>query len=400
MTDATDSVQHGQLLAANQSVSTLFRDLVDEFAARGVDVQLLAGMVEMQEGYTPKFTWIRGCPLRKRPAWKRLWSWGLFTLQAMVAMIRRRYRLALLVSNPPLVPWVAPLMRALFGVRYAVLIYDVWPDALVRLNLIKENGLTHRFFRRLAAWSHRRAECIITLGECMKKTLQAHVDDPPALTVHVISNWADVESIVPMPRALNPFAAAHGLRDKMVVMYSGAFGATHDIDTIVLAAERLADLPDLRIVLIGGGTREAEVRRLVEEKHLPNLLLLPWQPVERVRYSLTSADCHIVCLDEGYEGVSVPSKTYTSLAAGAALLAVSPADTELANIVSRHDCGIWIRPRDIDGLTGAIRRLHQDRALLARMKANARQAAVEHYSTRHCVEQYVRLLMPLLQKRR
>ena len=397
MTDPTRPAPgRPRLLAINQSVSVLFRELVEGFAAQGVDVKLLAGYLELSEGCPPPFQWIRGCPLRKAPAWRRMWTWGRFTFQAIIAMIRSRDGLALLVTNPPLVPWVAPLMRRLFGVRYVELVYDIFPDVMDRMGMLRRGSLMYRLLRRLSARAHRRAECVITLGRYMRQTVLGQLEDPAEVEVHVIDNWANVDEIVPMERRSNPFSAAHGLADKFVVMYSGAFGATHDIDSIVLAAERLADLPDLRLVLIGGGTREAQVRQLVEQKRLPNLLLLPWQPVDQVKYSLTAADCQIVCLDEGYEGISVPSKTYTALAAGAAVLAVSPPDTELTDLVARHECGIWLRPRDVQGLCDAIRRLYEDRGLLGRMKANSRRAAVEHYSTQRCVEQYVKLIMPLL----
>lgn len=387
-----------RLLAVNQSVSTLFRDLADGMAAQGVEVKMLAGYLELSQGYTPPFEWIPGCPLQKAPAWRRIWTWSKFTFQAICAMIRNRHAVALLVTNPPLVPWVGPMMRRLFGVRYAELVYDIYPDVMARMGMVRKGSLLYRFVRRLSNRAHRRAECVITLGRCMRQTVLDQLDDPRAVEVHVIPNWANTEEIVPMPHASNPFAAAHGLTDKFVVMYSGAFGATHDIDSIVLAAERLADLPELRIVLIGGGTREAQVRQLVDQKRLPNLILLPWQPVDQVKYSLTAADCHVVCLDEGYEGISVPSKAYTALAAGAALLAVSPPDTELTDMVDQHECGIWLRPRDVQGLSQAIRKLYEDRPALERMKSNSRRAAVEHYSKARCVEQYVKLLMPLLEE--
>jgi glycosyltransferase involved in cell wall biosynthesis len=395
MTEGTPRESAGKLLAINQSVSTYFRDLADGMAAQGLEVTLLAGYLELTEGYTPPFEWIRGCELRRSPAWRRLWTWGKFTLQAMRAMIRHRKGLVLLVTNPPLVPWVAPMLRRLFGVRYIELIYDIYPDVMGRMGMLRAGGRMYRFLRHLSSRAHRRAECVITLGRCMRQTVLGQLDDPAAVEVHVIPNWANIEEIRPRPRQDNPFSIAQGLTDKFVVMYSGAFGATHDIDSIVLAAEQLLDLGDLQIVLIGGGTREAEVRRLVEQKALPNLRLLPRQPVDQVKFLLTAADCQIVCLDEGFEGVSVPSKTYNALAAGTAILAVSPPDTELTDLVAEHDCGIWLPPRDVAGLAAAIRKLHDDRPLLARMQANSRRAAVEHYSKGPCVEQYVKLLMPL-----
>lgn len=396
MREDTGVTDAGRMLAVNQSSAALFRSLIKGVSASGTSVVLLTGWLEPDGGRPPEFTFIPACRLQKAPAWKRIWTWGVFTFQAIRAMVKYRDRMALLVTNPPLVPWVAPLMRRLFGVRYSILVYDIYPDILTRMRMLKPAGWVDRWLRRLSGRSLRNAECVFTLGDCMKKTLQAHLRRGEKVNIHVIPNWADVHLLVPMPKASNPFAAAHDLTNKFVVMYSGAFGATHDIDSIVEAAKRLSDMPDVQFVLIGGGTREAEIRQRVTSEALSNLTFLRWQPSDQVKYSLTAADCHIVCLDTGYEGISIPSKTYTSLAAGAAILAVSPPDTELTRIVDRHDCGVWVRPRDADSLAAAVRGLYEDPGRLARLKANSRRAAVEHYSTERCVEQYLQVLLPLL----
>jgi glycosyltransferase involved in cell wall biosynthesis len=113
----------------------------------------------------------------------------------------------------------------------------------------------------------------------------------------------------------------------------------------------------------------------VAARKLPHLTLLPLQPFRVLPYSLTAADVSIVCLDEGYEGLSVPSKTYYALAAGAAILAVSPDGTELTDLVAEHRCGLHVPPRSPDLLAQAIRRLHDDRDLLASVRAAATAAA-------------------------
>ncbi len=389
-----------KLLIANQVTSLLFRQLVDSFAAAGADVKLVAGFLERNEGYRPRYRHIPACDLIKAPAWKRMWTWGRFTWRTFRAMSAHRDHFALLATIPPLVPWVAPLARRLFGLRYAVFVTDIYPDLLVRMKMIREDGLLHRLLRRLAAASLLRADHVITLSQEMEQTLRRQLPSGEDVKITVIPNWVDTGFIEPVPRRENPFALEHDLVGKFVVMYSGAFGATHDIESIVEAAESLTDLEDVRFVLIGKGTRGREVDEYVRQKALPNLLRLPWQTLEMVRYSLTCADCHIVSLDLGYQGISMPSKTYTSLASEAAILAVSPPGTELVNLLSRHDCGIWIRPRNADDLVQAIRKLHGDRDLLRRYQRNARSAAERCYDVRVCTEKYHELLGPSLARMR
>jgi glycosyltransferase involved in cell wall biosynthesis len=311
-------------------------------------------------------------------------------------MAKHHDHFVLMTTNPPLVPWVAPLAKRLFGIRYALLVYDVYPDVLSRMGMIRPDGLVERLLRRLNAHSMRRADCVITIGECMKHTLLAHLSPEQQLPIEVIPNWADTETIQPISRAANRFAREHGLMDKFVVMYSGNFGATHDVESIVDAAALLIDLPDIQFVLVGAGTRLEEVRHYVRAKALPNLLLLGWLPAEQLPFSITSADCLVVSLDAGYEGISVPGKTYTSLAAGAAMLAVTPRQTELANLVFDEQCGVWVPPRSSVDLAKAVRGLHADRSRVDRMKANARAAAEAHYNVEVCTRRYREILLPMM----
>ncbi|MCJ7544837.1 MAG: glycosyltransferase family 4 protein, partial [Phycisphaerae bacterium] len=230
-----------------------------------------------------------------------------------------------------------------------------------------------------------------TLGGHMADTLRAHLHSGDRLEIEVIPNWADTTFIRPLPKADNPFAREHHLVDKFVVAYSGALGATHDTESILAAAEQLASLPDVHFLIVGGGTRWQQTAEAVAARRLANLTLLPLQPFRVLPYSLTAADASIVCLDVGYEGVSVPSKTYYALAAGTAIVAVSPDDTELTDLVAEYRCGLVVRPRDPAALAEAIRRLHDDPALLAACRSAA-AAASRHFDRSVATARYLAYL--------
>ena len=379
------------LLVVNQVAGPLMRQLLEGLAAGGIRCRLLTGWLDGPDPAAAPFEIDWGVPLVKHPARRRIASWGRFTLQAWRAILRHRGPV-LLVTNPPLTQLAAPLLRWLTGNRIGLLVYDIYPDVMERMGMLRPGGLVARAWRSLSRAGMRSADVVITIGGCMAATLAGHMRRGEALNAVVLPNWADTEAIRPRPRADNAFAREHGLADKFVILYSGNFGATHDTESIVAAAERLTDLPDVHVLLIGGGTRAGEVARMVAEKALPNLTLLPLQPLDRLGETLTVADCSIVCLDEGYEGVSVPSKTYSALASGAALLAVTAAGTELADLVARTGCGTVIPPRSPQTLADAIRRYHRDRDCLARAKSAARAAAEQNHSIPAAVANYRRVL--------
>ena len=58
-----------------------------------------------------------------------------------------------------------------------------------------------------------------------------------------------------------------------------------------------------------------------EKSGLTNVEFLPYQPMERLAESLSTADLGVVCLGKEFTGMSVPSKTYGLMAAAIPILA-------------------------------------------------------------------------------
>ncbi|MGC9453970.1 MAG: glycosyltransferase family 4 protein [Phycisphaerae bacterium] len=391
-TAAGGSAGADRLLAVNQVVGPLMAELLSDLVAGGMDCSVVAGWVDRRGGEATPFGHLPAARLVKSPAWQRMMTWSAFTAGAAARIAARRSEPLLVTTNPPLMPLLMPALKRLLGCRYVLLVYDVYPEVAERTGYLRPGGRAAELWRRLSRRSMLAADGVITLGEHMAETLRNHLRPGDECDIEVIPNWADTDFIRPIPKQDNPFARRHGLTDKLVVGYSGSFGATHDTESIIAAAGLLADVPDVRLLLIGGGTRRREVEQLVAERNPGNLTLLDFQPLEVLPQSLAAMDCAVVCLDEPYRGVSVPSKTYYALAAGAAVLAVSPPNTELTDLVAEHGCGVHIPPRSGEKLAAAVREMHENPALLRRYRLAARKAAQEHFSRGRAVERYRRYL--------
>jgi colanic acid biosynthesis glycosyl transferase WcaI len=176
------------------------------------------------------------------------------------------------------------------------------------------------------------------------------------------------------------------------VQYSGNIGGYHDFETAIRAAERLQDLQDLRFVFIGEGDKKRKIVEMARDRKLHNVIFLPFQPRERLPYSLTCGDVSLVTLERGLEGLSVPCKLYTSLAAGQAVWGLVGNDSEIAEIIETHRCGFRTDQHDVDASVEMLTKLYTDRELLAEIKGNARRCFESHFDKKRAVERYVELL--------
>ena len=80
------------------------------------------------------------------------------------------------------------------------------------------------------------------------------------------------------------------------------------------------------------------------------------------------------------------------MAAGSAILAVAPADSDLAQIVTTHECGRVVSPGDVNGLRKCLDELLDNPKELNRLRSNARNAAVEHFDVHQLATRWLELL--------
>jgi colanic acid biosynthesis glycosyl transferase WcaI len=166
--------------------------------------------------------------------------------------------------------------------------------------------------------------------------------------IRVVPNWSDDDQITPVPPAANPLRREWKLEDKFVVGYSGNLGRAHEFDTILAAAERLKDHPQIVFVIIGGGHRFEELARCVQDRGLaPNFRFQPYQDDAVLKYSLSLPDVHWISLRPELEGLIVPSKVYGIAAAGRAIIAITAKTGEIAPLVEQYKCGMVVEPGNV-----------------------------------------------------
>ena len=185
----------------------------------------------------------------------------------------------------------------------------------------------------------------------------------------------------------NPFARAHGLVDRFVVMHSGNVGLSQGVDRLLDVAERLRDLPDVVIAIVGDGAQKPALINAAEARKLTNVRFFPYQPKSALIDSFATADAFLVSLKRGLSGFIVPSKLYGILAAGRPFIAAVEDDSEAADIAREYDCGIVVPPGSVEGIEPAIRELHERSGRARAMGDRARKAGLL-FDRRRAVSSY------------
>lgn len=230
-------------------------------------------------------------------------------------------------------------------------IQDVYPDVAVELGVLRE-GVMLDAARRLERFCYSRADAVTVLSEDLQENVQAKT--AASEKVRVIPNFVDTDAIAPQPSE-NAYRSEFGLEGKTVVMYAGNVGLSQSLDMVLESASALSYENDLVFVINGQGAAREQLER--EARGLSNVRFVDMQPSDRLPEVLSAGDIHLVPLKRGLARSSVPSKTYSILAAGRPLIASVDRGSEVARVAERSGAGVAVPPEDAEALTKAIRQL-------------------------------------------
>lgn len=332
-----------RLLILNQMAGPMTWELAEDLGKEMGCVALLTGHPDtLAKGSTEQVRMTAAPAYRRGSLIRRAISWLQYMARAFFWILRfPRTTPLLLFSNPPVLCWLGWWMRLLRGQKYAVMVHDIYPDVLVRLQGMPERHGIIRMWRWMNRHAYSQAQVVMTLGEYMAANLEKQFDSArtPAGKVEVVYPWVDTDKIKPMPKEENWFAQKYGQVGKLTVMYSGNMGLGHDIETMVEAARLLKDEPDIHFMFIGAGPKWRVVEETIERHGLSNVTLLGWQPEEVLPYSLACADVALVSLEPGIEGLAIPSKMVYSLASGSLINTISVENSEIVKWVVEKGFG-------------------------------------------------------------
>jgi glycosyltransferase involved in cell wall biosynthesis len=300
-------------------------------------------------------------------------------------------------TDPFLLALIGVVLRFRHRAAFIVYLQDIHPDVGVAIGRLKDNWLTQSL-RRALLIAYHRADQIIVLSRDMRNTLITA--GLPESGITCIPNWTDTDRIRPAS-GTNRFRHNAGIAsDTFVIMYSGNFGATQQLDDLIDVADRLREQKELLFVLIGGGSAEAGLKAAVETRGLTNVRFFPYQSKTELGESLSAADLHIITAHPAALAYLMPSKLYGILAAARAILAVVPAGTELAEIVGTNRLGYVVPPADLDGIAGAILAASSNRAETLSMGARGRRLAEECFNRADASRRFADLIEKVLRNHR
>lgn len=363
-------ITNRKIAIVNQATNYLTIGFANEFKKKFDHVALITGSIHSQGEELEGDIEVR---------WINRWIDRPFiqkNLSFLVALIRiwllllTRYRdyEILFISVPPM----AYLLNLVVRNKCSMIIWDVYPDALMATKLNK-NNLVFKLWSWLNTKSFDKAFCIYTISDSMAELLEKYINKN---RIYVLPIWSIFQEKSNISIDENFFIKDHGLKNKFVVQYSGNIGYTHNVEILIDIASKFVDNDKIVFQIIGRGPRFQYISDFLKKRNYPNVQLLPFQPDHVFPYSLSAANLGVVILNESVSKGSVPSKVYNQMSFGIPGLYITGRDSELYKYSYKFKNGAAFNFDEIDSICEFITQLSTNSKLYELMKFNSSTASL------------------------
>jgi glycosyltransferase involved in cell wall biosynthesis len=280
--------------------------------------------------------------------------------------------------------------------RFIAEVRDLWPQTLIDMGAISENGMPARMLRGIERFIYKRADKIITLLPGAYSYIEGMGVD--ASKIVYIPNGVNIErydnayASDDVAEEVRHILAEHEGRFKAV--YLGAHGEVNSLEVIINAAKILLDdgYKDIDILLVGDGPEKPRLIEYAHKVEANNVYFYPLISKEQVPYLLKGIDLCLVSLKDNaiYKyGISL-NKMFDYLCAAKPIVFAGRAFND---IVAQAQAGISVPPEQPELLAQAIIKLYNISEQQRReMGFNGRRYAEEYHDIAKLADQLMAML--------
>ena len=312
--------------------------------------------------------------------------WRAWALSRKIARTTKP-NVVLTLSNPPIVGLLGALLAKRRKIPFVYVLYDIHPDILIATKWMTLPRIVITVWNYANSFIFKYATTIIVPSSTMKTTLVGH----KALTegkIKVIANWARPE--IKNPSYETTIKTTLGIpQEHMMVLYAGNIGIMQQLDPILDTALQLKNLP-IHFLFIGEGERKTELVQRANFEGLTHVHFLPYQPEQQFAQIVLESEACFVTLQLGLDAYSAPSRAYTFLSAGTAIIALMDKNTELAKLVTTEKCGWHVA--NSDQLCQLLRNLLDKPEEYNSKGERAKKLYLENYHESIIMDQYLKVI--------
>ncbi len=228
-------------------------------------------------------------------------------------------------------------------------VQDLWPESLSATGAIKSKRVIDSV-RKLVCFIYRHSDRILIQSPAFAPLIESYGVSPERIFFFPNS----VESLYKPVECQPNLKSDISLPPGFIIMFAGNIGAAQDFGTILSAAEKLKDFPDINWVILGDGRKFEWLKEEVTLRGLSNTVhLLGRYPPGAMTGFFAGADVMLVTLKrEPIFALTIPSKVQTYMACGKPIIAAL--DGEGGRLIMESNAGLVTPAGDANALAKSV----------------------------------------------
>lgn len=289
--------------------------------------------------------------------------------------------ISVVTTSPFYLPFLASFAKKISGGNVIHLLWDLYPDALINAGMISSRAsFAGKMLHKITSLTLARCDTTVFLGS----RLQTYAEKLYCIAKHSV--------IIPVGGDSSPFQQSYPkpYDGTPIFLYSGNMGKMHDYKIFIDLIPRLIK-SDSVYIFAGNGIGIQHLKKLHSHLNLNNVIVRGSLESDAWVDQLNSSHISFVSIKTGCENVVMPSKVFSSMLAGHAIIGICEQKSDLADLINQHDCGWIISPGDSTGLSKLIETLRENPSEVQRKRVRSYYSGHKYYSAEIISEKWIKL---------
>jgi len=269
----------------------------------------------------------------------------------------------------------AIIAHKLYNKKVAIWSFDIWPDTVFAYGFKKTKVLSF-LLNKLVKTIYRNCNSILIPSEGFKKAYTKYTEEGKLIYA---PNWCIKNNPVKQ--------SGFSLSNKTNFTFAGNIGKVQNLSNVILGFERaLQANKEITLNIIGDGSFLADLKNLVQEKTIPNVVFWGRQPYNEMDKYYEASDFLIISLDpDPVYDLYIPAKFQSYLQTGKPILSIM--NGQVSALVNQYDIGIVAAPDNIEDIAEKIMTCTlMSKEILTNIKRNSKRLLESNFDRMKIIE--------------
>ncbi|CEP91042.1 group 1 glycosyl transferase family [[Clostridium] sordellii] len=287
-------------------------------------------------------------------------------------------------STPPITfSKVIKFIKKRDDAKSYLMLKDIFPQNAVDLDMIKREGLIHKYFRLKEIDLYKNSDFIGCMSKANVNYLIEHNNFIEEQKVEVLPNTITPENMEYIGiGCVGKIRKKYNIPlNKKVFIYGGNLGKPQGIDFILECINENEKRNNTFLLVIGSGTEYEKVSSYIIEKSIKNTRIYSYMPKDEYDNIVKACDAGLVFLDKRFTIPNIPSRILTYMEYSMPIIAATDKNTDLESILVGGNFGLWSESGKVEDFFKNLDMICNDSKLSEQMGTNGRRYLEQNYTS-------------------